>query len=93
MKNHKNQPGIMKNPENRPRTMKNKPGTMKNHKNQPGTMKIQPGTMKNHEKQPGTMKNQPGEKVLIFCYQRGVTTDLQNLQGMVGEDMDKVGKK
>ena len=22
------------------------------------------------------MKNQPGEKVLIFCYQRGVTTDL-----------------
>ena len=50
-----------------------------NHENPPGTMENhekQPGTMKNNEKQPGTMKNQPGEKVLIFRYQRGVTTDL-----------------
>ena len=59
--------------------MKNQHGTMKNHEEQPGTIKNhenRPGTMKNHEKQPGTMKNQPGEKVLIFRYQRGVTTEL-----------------
>ena len=37
----KNQPGTMKNHENRPRTMKNQPGTMKNHENQPGTIKNQ----------------------------------------------------
>ena len=29
----KNQPGTMKNHENRPVTMKNQPGTMKNHEN------------------------------------------------------------
>ena len=49
----KNQPGIMKNHENKPGTMKNQPGTMKNHENRPGTMK-------NHENRPETMKNQSG---------------------------------
>ena len=39
----KNQPGTMKNHENRPGTMKKQPKTMKN---QTGTMKIQPSTMK-----------------------------------------------
>ena len=33
----KNQPGTMKNHENRPGTMTTQPGTMKNHENQPGS--------------------------------------------------------
>ena len=35
----KNQPGTIKNHDNRPGTMKNQPGTTKNHENRPGTMK------------------------------------------------------
>ena len=65
--------------------MKNQPGTMKNHEKRHGTMKNQPGTIKNHENPPRTMKNHAvsqlsfmtqQEKVLIFRYSRGVTTDL-----------------
>ena len=33
----KNQPGTMKNHENRPGTMTTQPGTMKNHENRPGS--------------------------------------------------------
>ena len=62
-------------------------------KNQPGTMKNHPRTMKNHENRPGMRKcsffvTQGGsqltfitqnEKVLIFRYPRGVTTDLLDI--------------
>ena len=39
--NMKNQPGTMKNHENRPGTMNNQPGTMNTHENQPGTINKQ----------------------------------------------------
>ena len=42
----KNQPGSMKNHENRPGTIRNQHGTIKNHENRPGTMRNQPGTIK-----------------------------------------------
>ena len=50
LKTMKNQPGTMKNYENRPGTMKNQPRTMKNHENRPGTGKNQPKTMKKNIK-------------------------------------------
>ena len=37
----KNQPGTMKNHENRPGTMNNQPGTMNTHENRPGTINKQ----------------------------------------------------
>ena len=39
--NMKNQPGTMKNHENRPGTMNNQPGTMNTHENRPGTINKQ----------------------------------------------------
>ena len=42
----KNQPGTMKNHENRPGIMKNQPGTLKNYENLPGNIKK---TTWNHE--------------------------------------------
>ena len=55
------------------------PGTMKNHEKQPGTMKNQPGEkvlifITNAGSQLTFITQ--NEKVLIFCYQRGVTTDI-----------------
>ena len=82
MKNHENQAGALK---NQPGTMKNhenRTGTMKNHKNQPGIMKNQFGTIKNHENPPRTMKNHKEldlrllGKVIIF---RDRQTDKQSL--------------
>ena len=37
----KNQPGTMKNHENRPGTVNNQPGTMNTHENRPGTINKQ----------------------------------------------------
>ena len=50
----KNQPGTMKNHENRPGTIKNQPGTMKNHENLPGTIKKPTWNHENHENRPAS---------------------------------------
>ena len=55
----KNQPGTMKNHENRPGTMKNQPGTMKNHENQPGTSKNQSGRNKQKRDKQTDRQNLP----------------------------------
>ena len=59
--------------------MKKQPVTMENHEKQPGTMKNQRGEkvlifVTNAGSQLTFITQ--NEKVLIFCYQRGVTTDI-----------------
>ena len=78
----KNQPGTMNNHENRPGTMKN----MKNNLELWKTMKnnLEPWKTNLVRKRSFFVTNAgsqltfitQNEKVLIFCYQRGVTTDI-----------------
>ena len=67
--NVKNQPGTMKDHENRPETINNQPGTMKN----------QTETMKNHENRSGIMKNQPRTIKNIKTHLEPWNTDLEPL--------------